>query len=83
VKLGRAPGNGNKQWLGHGRHGKAACGERSTRPRGWVHTGPRDVQVGPDRPLLPWRKWARTKQGFPALDGTWTVGWLTEVAGDG
>jgi len=35
------------------------CGERSTRPKGWVHTGPRDVQVGPDRPTLRWskRKW--------------------------
>jgi transposase len=32
------------------------CGERSTRSKGWVHTGPRDVQVGPDRPLLRWRK---------------------------
>ena len=25
------------------------CGERSTRPKGWVATSPRDVQVGPDR----------------------------------
>jgi transposase len=32
------------------------CGERSTRSKGWVQTGPRDVQVGPDRPLLRWRK---------------------------
>ena len=32
------------------------CGERSTRSKGWVATGPRDVQVGPDRPLLRWRK---------------------------
>lgn len=32
------------------------CGERSTRSKGWVCTGPRDVQVGPDRPLLRWRK---------------------------
>jgi len=32
------------------------CGERSTRSKGWVRTGPRDVQVGPDRPLLRWRK---------------------------
>lgn len=32
------------------------CGQRSTRSKGWVHTGPRDVQVGPDRPILRWRK---------------------------
>ncbi|WP_373167415.1 ISL3 family transposase [Mycobacterium marinum] len=32
------------------------CGQRSTRSKGWVCTGPRDVQVGPDRPLLRWRK---------------------------
>ncbi len=32
------------------------CGERSTRSKGWVATGPRDVQVGPDRPVLRWRK---------------------------
>lgn len=32
------------------------CGERSTRPKGWVQTSPRDVQVGPDRPILRWRK---------------------------
>ncbi len=32
------------------------CGERSTRSKGWVATGPRDVQVGPDRPALQWRK---------------------------
>ena len=32
------------------------CGERSTCSKGWVSTGPRDVQVGPDRPLLRWRK---------------------------
>lgn len=32
------------------------CGERSSRSKGWVQTGPRDVQVGPDRPVLRWRK---------------------------
>ena len=32
------------------------CGERSGRSKGWVQTGPRDVQVGPDRPVLRWRK---------------------------
>lgn len=32
------------------------CGQRSTRSKGWVCTGPRDVQVGPDRPILRWRK---------------------------
>ena len=32
------------------------CGERSTRSKGWVATSPRDVQVGPDRPVLQWRK---------------------------
>lgn len=32
------------------------CGERSSRSKGWVQTGPRDVQVGPDRPILRWRK---------------------------
>lgn len=32
------------------------CGERSTRSKGWVSTTPRDVQVGPDRPVLQWRK---------------------------
>jgi transposase len=32
------------------------CGERSSRSKGWVCTGPRDVQVGPDRPVLRWRK---------------------------
>lgn len=31
-------------------------GERSTRSKGWVQTGPRDVQVGPDCPILRWRK---------------------------
>jgi transposase len=35
------------------------CGERSTRSKGWVATSPRNVQVGPDRPVLQWqkRKW--------------------------
>lgn len=35
------------------------CRERSTRSKGGVATGPRDVQVGPDRPVLRWlkRKW--------------------------
>ena len=28
------------------------CEERSTCSKCWVSTGPRDVQVGPDRPLL-------------------------------
>ncbi len=32
------------------------CGERSSRSKGWVQTGPRDVQVGPDRPVRRWRK---------------------------
>lgn len=32
------------------------CGQKSTRSKGWVTTRPRDVQVGPDRPLLVWRK---------------------------
>lgn len=32
------------------------CGERSTRSKDWVCTSPRDVQVGPDRPVLRWRK---------------------------
>jgi len=32
------------------------CGERSTRSKGWVCTAPRDVRVGPDRPVLRWRK---------------------------
>ena len=32
------------------------CGERSTHSKGWVATSPRDVQVGPDRPILRWRK---------------------------
>ena len=32
------------------------CGQRSTRSKGWVATSPRDVQVGPDRPILRWRK---------------------------
>lgn len=32
------------------------CGERSTRSKGWVATGPRDVQVGTGRPVLWWRK---------------------------
>jgi transposase len=32
------------------------CGERSTKSKGWVSTSPRDVQVGPDRPVLLWRK---------------------------
>ncbi|MCB0949642.1 MAG: ISL3 family transposase [Mycobacterium sp.] len=32
------------------------CGERSSRSKGWVLTSPRDVQVGPDRPVLRWRK---------------------------
>ncbi|SMG58031.1 zinc-finger of transposase IS204/IS1001/IS1096/IS1165 [Rhodococcus rhodochrous J3] len=32
------------------------CGQKSTRSKGWVTTRPRDVQLGPDRPLLVWRK---------------------------
>lgn len=32
------------------------CGQRSSRSKGWVSTAPRDVQVGPDRPQLRWRK---------------------------
>ena len=32
------------------------CGERSTSPKEWVVTRPRDVRIGPDRPLLLWRK---------------------------
>lgn len=32
------------------------CGERSTRSKGWVVTSPRDLQVGPDRPVSRWRK---------------------------
>nr|AAA79335.1 putative transposase [Nocardia asteroides] len=32
------------------------CGMKSSRSKGWVTTRPRDVQVGPDRPLLVWRK---------------------------
>ena len=33
-----------------------ACGEQSTSPKGWVTTRPRDVVVGPDVPILVWRK---------------------------
>jgi len=40
------------------------CGERSTTPKGWVVTSPRDVQVGPDRPVLQWRK---RKWLYPAV----------------
>lgn len=40
------------EWVGICRE----CGERSTRSKGWVCTSPRDVQVGPDRPVLRWRK---------------------------
>ena len=32
------------------------CGQTSTRSKGWVTTHPRDLQIGPDRPLLEWRK---------------------------
>jgi transposase len=32
------------------------CGERSTSPKEWVLTRPRDVRIGPDRPLLLWRR---------------------------
>ena len=32
------------------------CGERSSRSKGWVCTAPRNAQVGPDRPVLRWRK---------------------------
>ncbi len=38
------------------------CGQRSTRSKGWVVTCPRDVQVGPDRPLLRWRGLTRRRQ---------------------
>lgn len=47
VVVGTAP-----EWVGI----CPGCGERSTRSKGWVVTAPRDVQVGPDRPLLRWRK---------------------------
>lgn len=35
------------------------CGIRATRSKGWVATRPRDIKIGPDRPLLVWskRKW--------------------------
>jgi transposase len=32
------------------------CGEQSSSPKGWVTTRPRDVIVGPDVPILLWRK---------------------------
>lgn len=32
------------------------CGATASRSKGWVTTHPRDVQVGPDRPQLVWRK---------------------------
>jgi transposase len=32
------------------------CTIRSARSKGWVTTRPRDIKIGPDRPLLVWRK---------------------------
>ncbi|MCW2626461.1 ISL3 family transposase [Mycobacterium sp.] len=38
------------------------CSARSTRSKGWVATRPRDIKIGPDRPVLVWskRKWLCT-----------------------
>jgi len=47
VQIATAP-----QWVGV----CPECGQKSSRSKGWVTTRPRDVQVGPDRPLLVWRK---------------------------
>lgn len=47
VQIATAP-----QWVGV----CPECGRKSSRSKGWVTTRPRDVQVGPDRPLLVWRK---------------------------
>lgn len=32
------------------------CEARSSRSKGWVSTRPRDIKIGPDRPLMVWRK---------------------------
>lgn len=32
------------------------CEQRSTRSKGWVSTRPRDIVIGPDRPVLVWHK---------------------------
>ena len=40
------------QWVGV----CPGCAGRSSRSKGWVSTGPRDIKIGPDRPLLVWRK---------------------------
>ena len=32
------------------------CTSRSSRSKGWVTTRPRDIKIGPDRPMIVWRK---------------------------
>jgi hypothetical protein len=53
------------------------CGEQSTSPKGWVTTRPRDVVIGPDVPILLWRKqkwrckvdWCERKSFTESLPG--------------
>ena len=53
------------------------CGEQSTSPTGWVTTRPRDVVIGPDVPILLWRKqkwrcrvfWCERKSFTPIAAG--------------
>lgn len=47
VQIGTAP-----EWIGV----CPLCREKASRTKGRVTTRPRDVQVGPDRPTLVWRK---------------------------
>ena len=53
------------------------CGEQSSSPKGWVTTRPRDVTIGPDVPILLWRKqkwhckvvWCERKSFTESLPG--------------
>jgi len=53
------------------------CGEQSSSPKGWVTTRPRDVMIGPDVPILLWRKqkwrckvvWCERKSFTESLPG--------------
>ena len=53
------------------------CGEQSSSPKGWVTTRPRDVRIGPDVPILLWRRqkwrckvvWCERKSFTPVAAG--------------
>jgi len=41
------------QWVGV----CPGCAGRSSRSKGWVSTGPRDIKIGPGIPRIVWQKW--------------------------